>query len=125
MATGSKDPETIVRDFCATWPERNVDKLLAYFTDDALYHNMPMEPVTGKVGIREILNMFIPAEDVEAEITLLATRGNIVFTERIDRMTIGGKKVVLPCAGVFEVRNGKIAAWRDYFDLATWQRQTA
>jgi limonene-1,2-epoxide hydrolase len=124
MATGAKDPETIVRDFCATWPERDVDKLLAYFTDDALYHNMPMEPVTGKNGIREILNLFIPAEDVEAEITLLATRGNIVFTERIDRMTIGGKKVVLPCAGVFEVRNGKIAAWRDYFDLATWQRQT-
>jgi len=25
---------------------------------------------------------------------------------------------------VFEIRDGKIAAWRDYFDLATWQRQT-
>lgn len=40
MATGAKDPETIVRDFCATWPERNVDKLLAFFTDDAVYHNL-------------------------------------------------------------------------------------
>ena len=125
MATAARDPETIVREFCATWPERNVEKLLDYFTDDALYHNMPMDPVTGKNGIRDVLNMFIPAEDVEAEITLLATRGNIVFTERIDRMTFGGKKVLLPCAGVFEIRDGKIAAWRDYFDLATWQRQTA
>ncbi len=125
MAIAAKDPETTVRQFCAAWPERNVDKLLGYFTDDALYHNMPMEPVTGKDGIREVLNMFIPAEDVEAEITLLATRGNVVFTERIDRMTIAGKEVVLPCAGVFEIRDGKIAAWRDYFDLATWQRQTA
>jgi len=125
MAPTAKDPEAIVREFCATWPERNVDKLLTYFTDDALYHNMPMEPVTGKNGIREVLNMFVPAEDLEAEITALATRGNIVFTERVDRMTIGGKRVVLPCAGVFEIRNGKIAAWRDYFDLATWQRQTA
>jgi limonene-1,2-epoxide hydrolase len=26
---------------------------------------------------------------------------------------------------VFEIRDDKIAAWRDYFDLATWQRQTA
>jgi len=120
-----KDPEAIVREFCAAWSERSIDKLLAYFTDDALYHNMPMAPVTGKDGIREILNMFIPAEDVEAEILLLATRGNVVFTERIDRMTIGGKRVVLPCAGVFEISDGKIAAWRDYFDLATWQRQTA
>ena len=125
MATGAKDPETTVREFCAAWPERDVEKLLGWFTDDALYHNMPLEPVTGKNGIREVLNLFIPAEDVEAEITLLATRGNIVFTERIDRMTLGGKRVILPCAGVFEIRDGKIAAWRDYFDLATWQRQTA
>ena len=125
MAPPAKDPEAIVREFCARWPERNIDALLGYFTDDALYHNMPMEPVTGKDGIREVMNLFVPAEDLEAEIVLLATRGNIVFTERIDRMTIGGKRVVLPCAGVFEIRDGKIAAWRDYFDLATWQRQTA
>jgi len=123
MAT--KDPETVVRDFCAVWPERSVEKLLGYFTDDAVYHNMPMEPVTGKNGIREILNMFIPAQDVEAEILRIAACGDVVFTERIDRMTMAGKKVVLPCAGVFEIRDGKIAAWRDYFDLATWQRQTA
>jgi len=125
MVAAAKDPETIIRAFCATWPERSIDRLLGFFTDDAVYHNMPMAPVTGKDGIREILNMFIPAEDVEAEILLLATRGNVVFTERIDRMTIGGKRVVLPCAGVFEIHDGKIAAWRDYFDLATWQRQTA
>ena len=125
MTSTVKDPETIVRQFCAAWTERSVKRLLDYFTDDALYHNMPMDPVTGKDGIREILNMFIPAEDVEAEIIHLATRGNIVFTERVDRMTMGGKRIALPCAGVFEIRDGKIAAWRDYFDLATWQRQTA
>ena len=119
-----KDPETIVREFCASWPERSVEKLLAWFTDDAVYHNMPMEPVTGKDGIREVLNLFVPAEDLEAEIVHTATRGTLVFTERVDRMTIAGKRVVLPCAGVFEIRDGKIAAWRDYFDLATWQRQT-
>jgi limonene-1,2-epoxide hydrolase len=123
MAKTATDPEAIVREFCASWRERSIDKLLAYFADDALYHNMPMEPVTGKDGIREVMNLFVPAEDLEAEIVQLAVRGNVVFTERIDRMTIGGKKVVLPCAGVFEIRDGKIAAWRDYFDLATWQRQ--
>ena len=125
MADTTRDPEKIVRDFCASWPQRSIDKLLTFFTDDALYHNMPMEPVTGKDGIREVMNLFVPAEDLEAEIVHLAVRGNLVFTERIDRMTMGGKKVVLPCAGVFEIRDGKIAAWRDYFDLATWQRQTA
>ncbi|HSV07975.1 MAG TPA: limonene-1,2-epoxide hydrolase family protein, partial [Candidatus Binatus sp.] len=63
------------------------------------------------------------ADDLEAELLHVATLSNVVFTERVDRMTMAGKRVVLPCAGVMEIRDGKIAAWRDYFDLATWQRQ--
>ena len=125
MATGEKDPETIIREFLASWPERSVDRFLDFFTDDAVYHNMPLEPVSGKNGIREVLNLFLPAEEIEAEIVHLVARGNLVFTERIDRFRFGDKRVELPCAGVFEIRDGKIAAWRDYFDLATWQRQTA
>ena len=120
-----KDPETVVREFCAMWPERSIDRFLEFFTDDAVYHNMPMEPVSGKNGIREVLNLCVPAEEIEAEIVHLAARGNLVFTERVDRFRFGAKRVDLACAGVFEIRDGKIAAWRDYFDLATWQRQTA
>ena len=117
------DPETVARNFFAAWPRRNMEEVLGYFADDALYHNMPLEPVTGKDGIREILNMFLPSEALEAELVHVATRGNLVFTERLDRMTVDGKRIVLPCAGVMEIRDGKITAWRDYFDLATWQRQ--
>ena len=51
MATGEKDPETIIREFLASWPGRNVDRFLQYFSDDAVYHNMPLEPVSGKNGI--------------------------------------------------------------------------
>ncbi|TMB24259.1 MAG: hypothetical protein E6J59_00580 [Deltaproteobacteria bacterium] len=125
MAEPVEDPETIIREFCASWPERSVDRFLDFFTEDAVYHNMPLEPVTGKNGIREVLNLFLPAQEIEAEVVHLAARGNLVFTERIDRFRFGDKRVALPCAGVFEIRDGKIAAWRDYFDLATWQRQTA
>ena len=125
MAEPVEDPETIIREFCASWPERSVDRFLDFFTEDAVYHNMPLEPVTGKNGIREVLNLFLPAQEIQAEVVHLAARGNLVFTERIDRFRFGDKRVALPCAGVFEIRDGKIAAWRDYFDLATWQRQTA
>ena len=52
-------------------------------------------------------------------------RGNVVLNERVDRVTMGGKEIALPFAGLFEIRDGKIAAWRDYFDFATWQRQTS
>ena len=119
-----RDPETVVRDFCAAWSRRDIGELLGYFTDDAVYHNMPLAPVSGKDGIREILNLFVPpAGVIEFEMRNVASRGPVVFTERVDRFTIAGKTVSLPVAGVFEIRDGKIAAWRDYFDLATWQRQ--
>ncbi len=120
-----RDSETLVRDFCAAWARRDVEELLGYFTDDAVYHNMPLEPAVGKDAIRRLLGMFVPpASMIAFDVLHVATRGNVVFTERVDRFTIGDKAVQLPVAGVFEVRDGQIAAWRDYFDFATWQRQT-
>ncbi|MCH8920498.1 MAG: limonene-1,2-epoxide hydrolase, partial [Chloroflexi bacterium] len=46
------------------------------------------------------------------------------FTARVARFEMAGKKVGLPVAGVFEIEGGKIKAWRDYFDMAAWTRQT-
>ena len=36
---------------------------------------------------------------------------------------INGKWVALPVMGTFEVVNGKIRAWRDYFDMNQFQSQ--
>src|SRR5262249_44827679 len=112
------DPEALVREFCAAWSRRDIDALLGYFTDDAVYHNMPMAPVSGKNSIREVLNMFVPGADaIEFEMLRVAARGSVVFAERVDRFRLGGKQVEVPVVGVFEIRDGRIAAWRDYFDF--------
>jgi hypothetical protein len=50
-------------------------------------------------------------------------RCDIRFTEGVDRFIVGSKEIALPNAAVFEVPDGKIAAWRDYFDMARYQRQ--
>ena len=115
----------LVQSFCEAFSRRDPDEILEFFTDDAVYHNMPMPPMTGKPAIRNVLDMFLkPAKAVEFAMLHIAGEGDIVHTERIDRFDIAGKKVELPVAGVFEIKNGKIAAWRDYFDMATWTRQT-
>ena len=124
MASAAKDPEGIVREFCATWAGRDVEAILAWFVPDAVYHNMPLAPVRGHAEIRAVLEMFVPpASWIEFEVLAVASRGNVVFTERIDHFTVGDRKVALPVAGVFEIRDGKIAAWRDYFDMGSYQRQ--
>ena len=57
MAT---DAEKIVTEFCNAWPRKNVDELLGFFTDDAVYHNIPLEPAKGKDAIRGVINTFLP-----------------------------------------------------------------
>jgi limonene-1,2-epoxide hydrolase len=117
--------EQVVRDFCAAWSRRDADELLAFFTDDAVYHNIPMPPMQGKAAIREVFNLFLPpSETIEFEVRHLASSGSVVFTERVDRFLMGGNNVVLPVAGVFEIENGLIKAWRDYFDMAMFTNQT-
>ncbi len=117
--------EEIVREFCEAWSRRDVDELLSFFTDDAVYHNMPIDAVQGKDGIRNMLNLFVPGADaITFEIVHMASSGDVVHTERVDTFVMGDRNVVLPVAGVFELRDGKIAAWRDYFDMAAWTSQT-
>jgi len=33
---------------------------------------------------------------------------------------VGDKTIELPCCGVFELRDGKIGIWRDYFDMNSY-----
>jgi limonene-1,2-epoxide hydrolase len=116
--SSSPDNAQVVRDFCAAFARRDIDEILAFFADGATYHNIPMDPAVGHDAIRGILEMFIPmADTIEFEMLALASDGDIVFTERIDRFVMGERTVALPVAGVFEVRDGKIVAWRDYFDM--------
>jgi limonene-1,2-epoxide hydrolase len=120
----SADTEVVER-FVAAINARDVDAIMAFFAPDAVYHNMPTEAVTGTDAVRGVIEGFVsPAESIDWEILSIAEVGSTVLTERIDRFVIGGRPVELPVMGTFELRDGRIAAWRDYFDMATWQRQT-
>ena len=124
MAT---DAEKVVTEFCNAWPRRNIDELLGFFTDDAVYHNIPVEPLRGKAAIRAGINTFLPgAKSIEFKVLKSACAGNVVFNERVDLFTLdNGKHLSLPVAGVFEVTGGKISAWRDYFDMQMYTKQMA
>lgn len=117
--------ETVVRRFCEAIARRDVEELVGFFTEDAVYHNMPIAPVTGHEAIRTTLQGYLaPASEAEFELVKLAVSGDSVLTERIDRFTVNGKPIVLPVMGTFEIdADGRIRAWRDYFDMAQFTRQ--
>ena len=118
------DAKQTVRDFCAAWEARDPQRILDAFADDAVYHNMPMPPAVGKDAIKGLLAVILtPAQSVKFDIKHIVADGDIVLTERVDTFQIGDKTVALEVMGTFELRDGKIAAWRDYFDMASWTRQ--
>jgi limonene-1,2-epoxide hydrolase len=113
------DKEAVVREFLGAWGEGDARKLADYFTEDAIFQMMPRDSVRGREPIHEDFKAQLAwTTDCDFEITTVATVGNTVFTERIDRMKVAGAAVELPVVGVFEVGDdGKFTAWRDYFDM--------
>lgn len=121
----SDSGKSVIKALVAAFNRKDVDAVMALFTVDAVYHNMPMVPVTGLAAIRGVIEMFTaPAEEIDWRIIEIAENASVVFAERLDRFIINGKTVDLPCTGVFDLEGGKIRQWRDYFDLQTWRRQT-
>jgi limonene-1,2-epoxide hydrolase len=92
-------------------------------TPDAIYQNGPARPVKGREDIATLFRkMTRGLTSCNFEILHLATSGHVVFTERLDVVTVGDVTAELPVAGVFEVRDGLISEWREYFDLAMHMR---
>ena len=118
--------EEIVRDFIAAWSRLDVEEIVAFFTPDGTYHNMMNKPVSGHDNLRKFIGGFIKDwTQTTWDVLNIVSRGDIVMAERLDRTHLGAKSVDLPCCGVFELTNGKIRIWRDYFDLATYTAQSS
>ena len=118
-----ESPIEVVRRFCAAWnADVGAAELAAFFTDHAVYHNIPMAPVTGREAIANNIASFIRPgapgiEGIQFHVINIAANGPVVMTERVDVFKLPGKSFELQVMGTFEVRDGKISAWRDYFDM--------
>ncbi|MDP6343362.1 MAG: limonene-1,2-epoxide hydrolase family protein [Alphaproteobacteria bacterium] len=121
-----QDNETIIRDFVAAWSRLDAEELVGYFCEDGTYHNMPAGPVSGRDNLRKFIGGFIaPWTETTWDILNLLANDDIVMVERLDRTKLGAKAVDLPCFGIFEMQDGKIKVWRDYFDMATFTKAVA
>jgi limonene-1,2-epoxide hydrolase len=115
----------LIQRFCDAFGKgATPTELVDYFADDAVYHNIPVEPAVGREAILGLLNMFLTsAEAAEFRVRNIVASGNTVLTERVDVFRLPNATIELPVMGTFEVRDGKITAWRDYFDLNQYMSQ--
>jgi len=126
-STGPAEAKKIVTDFLMSWGGRDVDRIMSFFTPDAVYHNVPVAPIAGAKAIREIFDAFLGAfETIALDIVTIAGENDLVLAERVDRFTLkaDGKYFELPVNGVFELKDGKIHRFSDYFDLQTFESRS-
>jgi limonene-1,2-epoxide hydrolase len=117
-------PDQVVRSFISLLVARDIETAATMVSTDFEYDNVPMGKAFGPQGLRDTLTGFFSmCTGIEWEIIRQTSTGSvqhgIVLNEREDRFEIHGRWVTLPVAGIFEIRDGLITLWRDYFDKAT------
>ena len=121
MGESPRSNEQIVREFIAAWSNLDADELVSFFTEDGIYFNIPAAPVQGTSKLKQFIGGFIASwTKTDWDIINILADGDVVMVERLDRTEVGDKKVDLPCFGIFEMQDGKIKVWRDYFDMNTF-----
>lgn len=128
--TAAATPSEIVHAFMAGMAIKDYDNCLRFIAPACEYENIPMGKVAGPEGVRAVLEpFFAPTIENEFVIRRELTDGATVVLERLDRHLLASGWVELPVTGIFEVHDGLITLWRDYFDLATimskWPQPTA
>jgi limonene-1,2-epoxide hydrolase len=108
------------------------DTIRRYFTPDAVWENVGMVTTRGPAEAIRVMEDMGKQNVVGLKIDVLsiAADGNSVLVERVDHMlkADGSEYGVFRVMGAFDVENGRILAWRDYFDTAgtlAQQMQTA
>jgi limonene-1,2-epoxide hydrolase len=111
--------DAFVRDFLSAWERRDADFIVECFTEDGVYHSVPLSPIVGRAAIAEWVRGFAGVPPGRLQVHHQVATTGVVMNERTDTITLNGRPVVLPICGVFEMSpDGRIRAWREYFDLA-------
>ncbi len=117
-------PLETVNTFMNHIESKDVNAAADLLAADISYENMPIDPVVGRDAVRQVLEGFLgSAGEVEWKVLSEWEVGNTVINERLDRFQIGDGWLELPVAGFFEVTDGLITLWRDYFDMGSYMSQ--
>ena len=121
MATPAQVVQDFVDAFVIAWPTADAQALAQFFSENAVYQNGPLDPVRGRDAIQTTIANFMGlGGSVAVYMPHVLADATRVMTERVDHFLLEGRTLSLPVMGIFEVADGKIMAWRDYFDLASF-----
>lgn len=110
--------ESIARDFGEAFVERDVEKMLSFFAEDAVWVS-PVGTFKGKEGLRRVLTwdtQVMPTVKARHSGIGLMVKGNKAVDESISEGEYEGKKLEVRGITVFEFNDGKIQHIRLFYD---------
>jgi len=121
-ASADTDAEKLatVRQMIEAWNTRNWQQVYDLFAADGVLESMMLsEPTVGREAIKKRLGVL--AQDIskiELQIRHIGVANGVVFIERVDDFVYRGHHGRVPVVGVLEVEQGRVKAWREYYDRA-------
>jgi limonene-1,2-epoxide hydrolase len=76
-------------------------------------------------GFARLIPIIRDTRRFTADVLHIASRGNVVFTERYDHFwDVDGRDLMTPrICGIMEMRDGRVAAMREYYDTACYSQK--
>jgi limonene-1,2-epoxide hydrolase len=120
MMDRSEASLSVARAMINAWRALDWPRVVELFAEDGVLQIMPLRPYVGRAAIRSHLDQVASGiERLDFSIKHLNAIGHIVLFERSDDFVYKGRAASVPVAGVMNIGDGHVKAWREYMDLAT------
>jgi limonene-1,2-epoxide hydrolase len=106
-----------VERFLYALQDSDLDAAGPLLAEDLVYQNVGLPTIHGRKRAMKLFSSLGSSSTFEVKIHRIAADGAAVLTERTDALIFGPLRLQFWVCGVFEVHDGEITLWRDYFDF--------
>jgi len=111
------DSAHTVEVFLAALQEQDTDAAAAVLDENLVYQNVGFPTIRGRSRALRLFRAMEGRVTFEVRTHRIAANRTTVLTERTDALVFGPVRLQFWVCGVFEVHDGRITLWRDYFDM--------
>ena len=112
----STDNALAVENFLNALQDQDFATFERLLDDDIVYQNVGLPTVRGGARVAKMMRSMEGRMGFEVKFHRNVAEGATVLNERTDAMVFGPLRLQFWVCGVFEVHDGRITLWRDYFD---------
>ena len=114
-----------VEVFLAALQDQDIDAAGAVLDEHLVYQNVGFPTIRGRARAMKLFRSMEGRARFEVKTHRIAVNGSTVLTERTDALVFGRLRLQFWVCGVFEVTDGRITLWRDYFDMFDFTKALA